>query len=346
MTISTSSPVSRLAWLPLLGALVVSLAWTAESAPQDTSPGPRAHKHTSKSVDADKDLAAQVRELQAKIGKLEAALKKSHAGTPSRASDIGGMGGMPTGMMGSENPSQGLMGLGGMEGMKSDEMMGQMMQEMGQMMQMMGQMQKKGLGGGKQGMAGMMGMEDMMMGGMSGPKPGMAGMGGQGMGGVGTMEDDGMGMMGMGSTGPAGTKGMRGMQMSSALPGFPGASHIYHIGATGFFLDHPDHIRLTNQQQTILNGHKEKALLEKSTSQRQIGEAEQELWTLTASDKPDVAKIEAKVGEIEKLRGDQRLAFIHAVGEAAKVMTDEQRKTLLGEVTPGKAEKAPAHSGH
>ena len=33
-----------------------------------------------------------------------------------------------------------------------------------------------------------------------------------------------------------------GMSMPSALPGFPGQSHLYHIGATGFFLDHPEHI--------------------------------------------------------------------------------------------------------
>lgn len=32
---------------------------------------------------------------------------------------------------------------------------------------------------------------------------------------------------------------------------------------------------------------------------------------------------------------DQRLAFIRAVGEAAKVLTDEQRKVLLGQAKPG-----------
>jgi Spy/CpxP family protein refolding chaperone len=205
-------------------------------------------------------------------------------------------------------------------------------------------------------MGGLMGLEGMMMGGMGGQKQGV---GGPGMGGMGMMEENGMemmGMMGMGSmnqTGMPGMKSMDKMKKAAALPGFPGASHIYHIGATGFFLDHPDffldhpeHLTLTTQQQTALNGLKEKALLEKSTTQRKIDEAEQELWTLTASDRPDAARIEAKVREIGKLRGDQRLAFIRAVGEAAKVLTDEQRKTLLGEVAPDKAAKAPAHSGH
>jgi Spy/CpxP family protein refolding chaperone len=160
-------------------------------------------------------------------------------------------------------------------------------------------------------------------------------MGGTGGGG---MEDDEMGMMGM--MGMGSMKGMGKVQKTAALPGFPGASHVYHIGATGFFLDHPEHVTLTTKQQTALNGLKEKALLEKSTFQRKIEEAEQELWTLTASDQPDAAKIEAKVREVEKLRGDQRLAFIRAVGEAAKVLTDEQRKALLGQA----ADKADKHS--
>jgi hypothetical protein len=189
--------------------------------------------------------------------------------------------------------------------------------------------------GGKSGMGGM----GMMGGGMAG----MEGMGG----GMGMMDMDMMemmGMMGMGSMGQQGMKGMGGMgkmKMTAALPGFPGASHIYHIGATGFFLDHPEHIKLTGKQQTELNHLKEKALLNKTSTQRKIDEAEQELWTLTGSDQPDAVKIEAKIREIEKLRGDQRLAFIRAVGEAAKVLTDEQRQTLMGTMQP-KAD----HAGH
>ena len=122
--------------------------------------------------------------------------------------------------------------------------------------------------------------------------------------------------------------------MSSALPGFPGASHLYHVGATGFFLDHPEHLTLTMEQQTALSRIKEKALLEQATTQRKIEGTEQELWTLTGADQPIVDKVDAKVREIEKLRADQRLAFIRAVGEAAQVLTDEQRKTLLGQSPP------------
>ena len=74
--------------------------------------------------------------------------------------------------------------------------------------------------------------------------------------------------------------------------------------------------------------------LEQASFSRRIEEAEQELWTLTSADAPDAAKIEAKVRAIEALRGDQRLAFIRAVGEAAEILSDEQRRSLLGQLPP------------
>ena len=116
----------------------------------------------------------------------------------------------------------------------------------------------------------------------------------------------------------------------SSAPGVPGASRIYHIGATGFFLDHPQHITLTTEQQAALNKAKTDALLAKSTADRAAEQAEQALWLLTAADQPDSVQIEAKVREIEKLRGDERLAFIRAVGDASKILTEEQRKILVG----------------
>tara|TARA_R110002111_G_scaffold145211_2_gene211753 strand:- start:505 stop:1332 length:828 start_codon:yes stop_codon:yes gene_type:complete len=137
----------------------------------------------------------------------------------------------------------------------------------------------------------------------------------------------GMKMMGM----MKGADGTQGMTMNSTLPGFPGASHVYHIGASGFFLDHNEHIELTTDQKAALSQHKEQCLLSQNTVDRKIDEAEQQLWELTASDEPDEALIEAKIREIEKLRGDQRLEFIRAVGEAAKVLTADQRKSLLGQ---------------
>jgi hypothetical protein len=181
-----------------------------------------------------------------------------------------------------------------------------------------------------------MGMMKSEMGGMGGgAMPAGAGGGMSGGGGMDKMEMSAM--MGMGSMGNSPSGNMP----QSVLPGFPGASHLYHIGATGFFLDHPQHIALTTEQQSSLNKAKEEALLAKSTADRAVEQADQELWTLTAAEQPDASKIEAKIREIEKLRGDERLGFIRAIGEASKFLTDAQRKVLTGFAAPAPAMSAP-----
>jgi Spy/CpxP family protein refolding chaperone len=224
-----------------------------------------------------------------------------------------------------------------------------------------------GMGGGASppgGEMGMMGMMDKMMGMMDkmmssgAPMPG--GGGGMGMdmmkmgampptppaGGMGMMDMDKKemaGMMGMmgGMSGMSGKAGSS-MAMPSALPGFPGASHLYHVGATDFFLDHPQCITLSTEQQMKLNQIKEQAALDKASANRSVQEAEQDLWTLTAADQPDNAQIETKVAEIEKIKGDARLRFISAIGDAAKILTDGQRMSLTGFAPPVSAAPAAA----
>lgn len=206
---------------------------------------------------------------------------------------------------------------------------------------MMGGGQGMGMMGRGQGMGGGMGMMEGMDMGMMGE----GGMGGSGMGMKGDVDMSsrgmGAGMMGMGAMGQA--RGMAGMTMGSALPGFPGASHLYHVGSTGFFLDHDEHITLSAEQKASLNRIKEQALLAGATAQRQVDEAEQELWALTATDEPDVKAIEAEIREVAKLGADQRLAFIRAVGDAAKVLTPEQQQQLVGAAAdgPGPTSTAP-----
>ena len=187
---------------------------------------------------------------------------------------------------------------------------------------MMGMMGDKGEMGGMSGggMAGMpppapaaaMGMCCMgEMGGMSGgASGGMSGMSG------GAMQPKG-GMAAM--SGP-----------TSAMPGQPGASHLYHIGSTGFFLNHSQHITLTADQKYTLNRLKERAMLERASVQRKVDQSEQDLYTLTGADQLDNAKVQAKIGEIEKLRSEQRMNFIRAVGEAISVLTHDQHLALMG----------------
>ena len=163
--------------------------------------------------------------------------------------------------------------------------------------------------------------------GMADPSQSSGGMGqggmGQGRGGMMGM-DKMMGAMGMAPG--AGTT----MAMPSALPGFPGASHLYHVGSTGFFLDYADKLGLSVEQRSGLNAIKQRALSAQATTQRKIAEAEEALWTLTAAEQPDAAAIESKVGEIEKLRSEQRLTFIRAVGDAGKLLTADQQKMVHG----------------
>ena len=309
----------------------------------------------------DPALSQDVSQLQAKIAQLEAALAKG--APPTAAAPAGAaMPGMPAaapaaspamGMgVGKMKPGAAMPGMGagaapappmaGMSGAAAPA--GGAMNMMGMMDKMMGMMDKMmSMGGGApmpsggaMPSGGGMGMDMMKMGGgpmPAAPAPAMSGGGMMDM-----MKMEMAGMMGM-SAMPAAAPGA---MPQSALPGFPGASHLYHLGATDFFLDHPQHIALTTEQQAALNKAREQALLAKSTADRAIEQAEQDLWTLTASDQPDAAKIEGKIAEIAKLTGDERLAFIRAVGEASKLLTDEQRKILTGFAPPAPAAAMPA----
>ena len=311
-------------------------------------------------------VADQMAELRGKMQRLEAVMQRQ-SGASSGAMPMGGMTGMGSG----PKPMPGKMaGMSGMSmGNSPSGAAPGTMKPAGDMGGMGGGTSGAGMGNGMMGMMDkMMGMMDKMMGGMgggmsAGPMPAgapMAGGGGMGMGmGMRQSEMGGMGggarpagapatgmasssggmamdkmemagMMGMGSM----NNGAAGGMSQSAFPGFPGASHLYHIGSTGFFLDHSQHIALTTDQQAGLNNAKEQAALAKGTADRAIGQAEQELWTLTAADQPDTTQIEAKVAEIEKLKGDARLRFIGAVGEAAKILNDGQRMSLTGFAPP------------
>jgi hypothetical protein len=305
----------------------------------------------------DPALLQQLAELQAKVIQLQASLATS--APPSAAAPMPGMpaapapappmamgmgkmkpGGMPgmkagaapappmAGMSGSPAPAAGGMGMMGM----MDKMMGMMDKMMG-------------MGGGAAmppaapmaGM-GMMDMDDKM------EMPPMGGAGAMPPAGPAPAMNPGMGMDSMEMAGMMGMSPMGGgspaAMAQSALPGFPGASHLYHIGATGFYLDHPQHIALTLEQQAGLNQAKQQAVFAKSTADLAAAQVERELWMLTAADQPDAAKIEAKIRENEKIRGDERLAFIRAVGEASKLLTDEQRKILTGFAPPAPAPAA------
>jgi Spy/CpxP family protein refolding chaperone len=327
----------------LAGVVMLGLttAAVAQHAPGPPAPGSSGLESPESSPDAhaamgrdrgEASLVEDLAELRAKVARLEAALERDHQ---SRA----GHGDAGMGM--DKDMRMGGGGMGGMKGMTmGDGMKGMKDMDMGDGMAM-----PAADGSMKMGMGGMKGGSGEMSGSDTSMKMGMDGMGMGEMGGMmmmGKMKGMSRGMSGGGASGGGG------MAMNSALPGFPGASHLYHIGATGFFLDHGEHVSLTREQVVSLNGIKREHLLAANTTGRQIEEAEQQLWELTAADSPDAQRIEEKIREIERLRGDRRLGFIRAVGEAAEVLTAEQRQTLMGmhpspeAAAPSSADTPPA----
>jgi len=301
-------------------ALVVGLALSSSALAQSQPPagvdpathaahvaqGAGAHTQPAAQPVDNAELAKQLAELRAQIAQLQAALAQGQAagGSPQPMPQGGMKQGMPMGKSSMQGTGMSRMGSGSMP---------------------QGNSGMSGMSGGGSGM-----MDDMMMGGMIGGSGGMSSGGGM----MGMMDQ----MMGMGMSRMGG--GMKTGGMASALPGFPGASHIYHLGATGFFLDHGSHITLTVDQQKQLGEIKEQSLLGQSTLQRKVDQAEQELWDLTGADAPDAAKVEGKAREIEQLKSEQRISFIRDVGKAAAVLTDEQRKQLTGMMP---ANPAPAN---
>lgn len=308
--------------LIFFGTLIVSHQSTVSA---------QAPTHSAPAQSSTQDqLAKQIEDLRAQVARLQAALDQQRQSTPSPAAPV------PTQPQG---------------GMRMDDM-GKM--EMGKMPQSGMPMGQSNMPQGSMGMGEMgrqkgccMGM-DMHRGEMGMPPDGMkmpAGMMMDDMGRMGSTQT-GSGMSsgamtpptsagttptsgGMNMAGRAATPAPNMARSMSSLPGVPGASHLYHIGSTGFFLDQPQ-LSLTPQQQSALNAIKERALLERGNTERRIEQGEQELWSLTAADQPDATKIQAKAREIEQARTNQRLSFIQAVGEATKVLTPEQHNRLLG----------------
>ncbi len=275
---------------------------------------PMAQAPAASAAEQNRQLSEQITALWAEVARLQAAVQRTEPGkrvapsAPTSMSPAPGMG-MGMGMMNGKNGMGMPPGQGAMTPAPAPAPMPS--------------------GGG-------MGMDGM--GAMPPPaKPAMP----QGGGGMGMMGDKAemamppagaMGMCCMGEMG--GMPGAAGGAPSSAMPGQPGSSHLYHVGSAGFFLNHSQHITLTPEQRLTLNHVKEKAMLDRASEQRQIDQGEQELYILTGADQPDNGRIQAKIVEIEALRADQRMSFIRAVSEANNVLTPDQRRALLGTMAP------------
>lgn len=242
-------------------------------------------------------MAEQIKELQIEVARLKAAVGTDHELPSVQSSGDHKAHTSSTGPMSDAST--------GME-MKDGMPMGKMGMEKGMQMKEMGMMKGMDMGG----MSKMSGDSGMAMG-KSEMRKGMKMMGGMGMKMMGKMPDTSM--------------------ATASLPGFAGASHIYHIGSSGFFLDHADHLGLSTEQQKQINSIKEDSVLSQNETDRQIESAEETLWKLTSEGEPDSEAIEAKLKEIAELTVQKRLQFISSVGEAARILTKEQIDLLTGE---------------
>ncbi len=104
----------------------------------------------------------------------------------------------------------------------------------------------------------------------------------------------------------------------SAVPRIPGASHLYHMGAKGFFLNHAERIDLSDEQKQELNRIRERAVLERAKRRAEIKSMELDVWQLTGLDKPNMSDIEAKIRSLEKARYDTRLNYLREVERAIR----------------------------
>lgn len=96
----------------------------------------------------------------------------------------------------------------------------------------------------------------------------------------------------------------------------------------GFALRHPQDLNLTPQQVDTLKKlgmDSRRAAIRAAADQRV---ARLDLMSLRQSDPVDMGKVEAKVREIERLRGDSRIAAIRTDEQAKAQLTPEQREKL------------------
>jgi len=299
------------------------------------------------------DLVYQIANLRAQVAQLQGVLAQRLAAQPTQAQAAGAPSGMgmkskPMGaeMQGKMSKDQpgGMAGMGGASGPDTAGSGGGMKDDQGMMATMQHMMRK---------MDQMMGMGGSAASPTPFPSAAPAPM---------PMMDDDMDITGTsGAAMPTQSGGMTNMPIldkvqakgmsrisvgmktgvaACGLAGFPGASHIYHIGATSFFLDHATHITPTVEQPKQLGAIKVQSLFNQATLERKIEQAEQDLMELTCSEALDAGKVEFRAKEIRQLQAEQRVAFIREVGRAASVLTGEQRQQLTSIIEPNPTPEA------
>jgi len=95
-------------------------------------------------------------------------------------------------------------------------------------------------------------------------------------------------------------------------------------------LDHRDELALTHDQTSRLESLRQDFTREAIRRDADIRIAEMDLAALLEQPSLDMAKVEAKVRELAKLRADLRIERIRAIEQGRAVLTPEQRTKLQG----------------
>lgn len=100
--------------------------------------------------------------------------------------------------------------------------------------------------------------------------------------------------------------------------------HVLHLGERDFYLDRRRELALTEAQVRQLTAHRSHWLTEREQREAAIDSAETRLWQLTQAVAPNPDQVAAAVRDVERLRSEQRLAFIESVSAAVSTLTPAQ----------------------
>lgn len=106
--------------------------------------------------------------------------------------------------------------------------------------------------------------------------------------------------------------------------------HLLHLGAARFYVDYRRRIGLSEDQRSRLEALRAEAVAAWSREQERIDAGEVVLWRLTGEPKPDEAAIAGAIRELEGIRAAQRIAYVQSVLGASRLLTEDQRRALVG----------------
>jgi Spy/CpxP family protein refolding chaperone len=113
-----------------------------------------------------------------------------------------------------------------------------------------------------------------------------------------------------------------------------------------FLLEHREQLALTHDQASRLETLRQDFTRESIRRDADLRIAEMDVAALLEQPPLDLAKVEAKVRELEKLRADLRIGRIRALEQGRAILTPEQRtklQSLLG--TPARGPRRTAAEG-